>query len=90
MSPPELNDMEKIYRNTVDKGLQLIAFSRKKQMKTFHIKTPSITVCIAADLFSVLMKYTVYYALSRIKRDDCAAFKYLCSVLRTDYDRNIE
>ena len=28
MSQPELNDMEKIYRNTVDKGIKLLAFSQ--------------------------------------------------------------
>jgi len=26
MSQPELNDMEKIYRNTVDKGIKILAF----------------------------------------------------------------
>ena len=29
MSQPELNDMETIYRNTVDKGIKLLGFSRK-------------------------------------------------------------
>ncbi len=29
MSQPELNDMEVIYRNTVDKGIKLIGFSSK-------------------------------------------------------------
>ena len=28
MSQPEYNDMETIYRNTVDKGIPLLAFSR--------------------------------------------------------------
>ena len=30
MSQPELNDMEKIYRNTVDKGIKLLGFSRAR------------------------------------------------------------
>ena len=29
MSQPELNDMETIYRNTVDKGIRILAFSRE-------------------------------------------------------------
>lgn len=33
MSQPELNDMEKIYRNTVDKGIKLLAFSSEYAMK---------------------------------------------------------
>ena len=30
MSQPHLNDMEKIYRNTVDKGIKLLAFNRAR------------------------------------------------------------
>ena len=30
MSQPHLNDMEKIYRNTVDRGIKLLAFSRDR------------------------------------------------------------
>ena len=29
MSQPELNDMEIIYKNTVDKGIKLLAFNKK-------------------------------------------------------------
>lgn len=42
MSQPEYNDMEKIFRNTVDKGIKLIGFSNKyaeeflKQGRCFH------------------------------------------------------
>ena len=28
MSQPECNDMEKIYRNTVDKGIKILSFDR--------------------------------------------------------------
>ena len=33
MSQPELNDMEKIYRNTLDKGIKLLAFSPEYTVK---------------------------------------------------------
>jgi hypothetical protein len=34
MSQPECNDMEKIYKNTVDKGIKLLSFDRKAAMET--------------------------------------------------------
>ncbi len=36
MSQPELNDMETIYHNTVDKGIQLLGFSRDYAQETLN------------------------------------------------------
>ncbi len=33
MSQPELNDMEKIFKYTIDKGIKLLGFSREKPPK---------------------------------------------------------
>ena len=36
LSQPELNDMERIYRCTVDKGIKLLSFSREYAQKSMN------------------------------------------------------